>query len=141
METLLIILISGVVILGGYYLLFKKSKNKKDQLPIENPEVELPPVSTTPIVGACYSYKNTTDQNQPVEYTSCLSNQVITSYVDPGLKITFCAVYGTNITVPQGVIGGLCNDWNQACIDDSDCSSCGSRTNPTLLAKKVQKKK
>jgi hypothetical protein len=88
---------------------------------------------------ACYSYTNTTDTNGEVYYTSCLGNSPTTSYVNAGLTITFCAVYGQSVTATSGTIGGLCGGFVQSCQDDSWCSSCGSNIpsstpTPTITA-------
>jgi hypothetical protein len=73
---------------------------------------------------ACYSFTNTTETTGEVYYTSCLGNSPTTSFVNSGLTITFCAVYGDPVTATSGTIGGLCGGFAQDCNDDGDCSAC-----------------
>jgi uncharacterized delta-60 repeat protein len=73
---------------------------------------------------ACYSFTNTTETTGEVYYTSCLGNSPTTSFVNAGLTITFCAVYGDPVTATSGTIGGLCGGFAQDCNDDGDCSAC-----------------
>ena len=82
---------------------------------------------------ACYLFTNTTETTGEVYYTSCLGNSPVTSFVEPGLTITFCAVYGDPVTATSGTIGGLCGGFVQECGDDGDCSACDVDPNDCLL--------
>jgi hypothetical protein len=125
-----LILLFVIVVLYVLFTQRNKSKSKKvikEQLPVENPEVELPSITPSPQTSplSCFLYNLSVNSGISARF----------SYVD-------CNGNAANILVPAGDFPTICSSTTPINFEgDGNIVNTSTPCHPTLLAKKVQKKK